>query len=71
MESWSPSEIHTAIELCAKDLEYYELKPEQHPALAVFFKGQDVFVSLPTGLGKTLCFLALPRTFDRLKGETK
>ena len=37
------SEVHDAIELCAKDLGYYELKPEQHQANAAFFKGQDVF----------------------------
>ena len=37
MESWSPSEIRTAIELCAKDLGYYELKPEQHQAITAFF----------------------------------
>ena len=68
---WSPSEIHTAIELCSKDLGYSQLKPEQHQAIAAFIEGHDVFVSLPTGFGKTLHFAALPGTFDRLKGETK
>ena len=38
MESWTPSEIHNTIELCAKDLGYYELKLEQHRALTAFFK---------------------------------
>ena len=70
MESWSPGEIHTATEFCAKDLGY-ELKSEQHQALAAFFKAQDLFVSLPTGFGMTLCYAALPGTFDLLKGETK
>ena len=36
-----------------------------------FFKGQDVFVSLPTWFQMTLCFAALPGMFDRLKGEMK
>ena len=71
MESWSSSEIRSAIELCAKDLGYYELKPEQHQAITAFFKGQDVFDSLPTGFEMTLCFAALPGRFDQLKRETK
>ena len=43
-----------------------ELKPEQHQAITAF-----LFVSLPTGFEMTLCFAALPGTFDGLKGETK
>ena len=35
------------------------------------FSGQDVFGSLPSGFGKTLCFTALPWTFDKLRGEAK
>jgi len=33
-----------------------------------FVKGRDVFVFLPTGSGKSLCYSCLPRVFDCLKG---
>ena len=46
----------------------YTLKPEQKQALLKFVGGQDVFVSLPTGFGKSLCYILLPRIFDLLRG---
>ena len=32
--------------------------------------GRDVFVSLPTGSGKTLCYCSLPLVFDTLRVNT-
>ena len=49
----------------------YTLKPEQKQALLKFVGGQDVFVSLPTGFGKSLCYILLPRIFDLLRVENK
>ena len=49
----------------------FPAKPEQHQAIATFVEGHDAFVSLPPGFRKTLCFTAVPGTFDWLKGETK
>ena len=43
------------------------LKPEQEAALLSFLGGRDVFVSLPTGYGKSLSYAALPAAFDSLR----
>ena len=48
----------------------FPAKWEQHQAIAAFVEGQDVFVLLSTGFGKTVCFASLPGTLDRRKGET-
>ena len=36
------------------------LLPEQHKAINAFLSGKDVFVSLPTGYGKSMIYLLLP-----------
>ena len=43
------------------------LKPEQEEAITSFVQGKDVFVALPTGYGKSLCYFALPLVFDRVR----
>ncbi len=45
----------------------YVLKQEQANAIKHFVIGNDGFLSLPTGYGKSLCFLLLHRVFDLLK----
>ena len=56
----------------ARSLGYVSLKNEQETALLAFLRGYDVFVSLPTGYGKSLCYAALPAAFDKLKtGRSK
>ena len=51
-------------------LGYDSIKPEQEIALLSFLRGHDVFVSLPTGYGKSLCYAALPAAFDKLLKTT-
>ena len=52
---WSNTEIRSAATQAARELGYV-LKPKQEEAVLAFVGGHDVFVSLPTGFGKTLCF---------------
>ena len=44
------------------------LKEKQFEAMAEFVKGHDVFVSLPTGYGKSIIYALLPLVFDQIKG---
>ena len=46
----------------------YSLKPEQEQAILAFVSGNDVFIAVPTGYGKSLCFGVLPRAFDLKRG---
>ena len=50
----------------AARLGYPKLRERQKEAVLHFVKGNDVFVCLPTGSGKTLCYTLLPGLFDRL-----
>ena len=60
-----------AISELVKDLEFGQLKTEQSAAISKFASGKDVFVALPTGYGKSLCYCCLPYVFDRLKSVEK
>ena len=50
-------------------LGFDELKPKQLEAMTSFLQGNDVFVSLPTGYGKSIIYAALPYAFDKLRGN--
>ncbi len=47
----------------------FQLRPKQYEAVFNFARGRDVFVSLPTGSGKSLCYGVLPYTFDTLRSR--
>ena len=48
----------------ARALGYDSLKPEQEKVISSFLEGKDMFVNLPTGFGKSLCYAILPLAFD-------
>ena len=45
-------------------LPHVTLKEEQSSAIRSVYEGRDVFVCLPTGFGKSLCYQALPFVMD-------
>ena len=45
-----------------------DLKEKQLEAIQMFCSGKDVFVSLPTGYGKSMIYGLLPLVFNSLKG---
>ena len=55
------------IDGAASSAGYPSLKVEQRKALKAFAEDRDVFVSLPTGYGKSSCYALLPAVFDRKK----
>lgn len=57
-----------AVEYSVRALGYQRIKSEQLEVVMKFLEGYDVFVSLPTGGGKSLCLACLPTVFDRLRG---
>jgi superfamily II DNA helicase RecQ len=57
--------VEEVIERCVSDMGYTGgLKPDQRRAVLLFLQHKDVFVSLPTGFGKSLCYGCLPLVFD-------
>ena len=45
-------------------LGYASIRPNQLKAIRSFMEGNDVFVILSTGSGKSVCFSVLPFAFD-------
>ena len=45
------------------------LKPQQVEAVRHVYEGKDVFLWLPTGFGKSVCFEVLPFVMDHKRGK--
>lgn len=63
-------ELELSMRAAIARMEIKELKDKQKEAIRSFASGKDVFVSLPTGYGKSLCYQILPILFDSLRGNT-
>ena len=61
------SVVDRAIVHAVNRLGYRQPTDEQREIVNKFVKGRDVFVSLPTGSGKSLCYACLPLVFDSLR----
>ena len=59
--------ILVAVKEASESIGISKLKDEQKDALVAFVSGRDVFVSLPTGFSKSLCYSCLPGVFARLR----
>ena len=55
----SCSFVESAVYKAINKLGFSSLKPQQMMAINAFIDRRDVFVVLPTGFGKTLCFTRL------------
>ena len=58
--SANPSLVTHAVEEGLYQLGYKSIKPEQLTAVESLLKGDDVFISVPTGFGKFLVYQLLP-----------
>ena len=61
-------DVDEAISYACSKMKVKELKTEQEKCVRAFVNGSDIFISLPTGYGKSLCFAILPHIFDHLRG---
>lgn len=50
-------------------MSHLTLKDKQVEAISAVYGGSDVFVFLPTGFGKSICFQVLPFLFDHKMGR--
>ena len=60
-----------AIECAIHQLGLESLKPKQRDAIESYISGNDTFVVLPTGYGKSVVYAALPIIFDKLRGNNR
>ena len=61
-------DFQQAVDETLKELDFQPLKQKQKEAVETFVQGKDVFVSLPTGYGKSVIYAILPTLFDKMRG---
>jgi len=70
MSKFSESDISSACSFAARCLRIPCLNEHQKGAVKAFLSGSDVFVCLPTGFGKSICFQSVPFAWDYLHCPT-
>ena len=58
--SANPSLVTSAVEDGLHELGYESIKPEHLAAVESLLKGEDMFMSVPTGFGKSLIYQPTP-----------
>ena len=71
MATPTETEFDSALQhsLCRLGVATITPKPEQRKAVQSIYQGRDVFVWLPTGFGKSLCYEVLPFVMDHKLGR--
>ena len=65
----SDDSVCEIIRAASSSLGYAEIRFLQETAVRAFVMVRDVFLSIPTGGGKSLCYAVLPRVLDTLRGN--
>ena len=56
--------VEDALQEAVKKLGYSEVREKQREAILHFVQGKDIFISIPTGAGKSLCYYTLPLLYE-------
>ena len=64
-------DLESALAFAVSKFGYGQVKEQQKDAIVSFVSNKDIFVSLPTGFGKSLCYQCLPVLFDCLRGHNQ
>ena len=62
-------EFEQALSEAITEIGLEQLKSKQKEAIKAFVEGNDTFVSLPTGYGKSVIYGILPIVFDKMRGR--
>ena len=69
VEATGEDKVTQAITRATMTLRYLELCQNQQRPACEFLSGSDMFVCLPTGSGKSLCYSLLLLASDHLRGS--
>ena len=59
--------MEQAVEFVCAQLGYPTLKDKQRQVIVNILSSRDVFATLPTGYGKSLCYGCLPGVYDQIR----